>query len=77
MSQTITGYLSRSYLLDTLREMIEAKSKIPVSSGENQGYELGHALGYVDALKEVAALVRDLPDDPKPTSLGKAWHQSP
>lgn len=74
MSEIITGYLQRKHLVDQLKQRIEAKASAPVETGENQGYRLGHSLGYQDALKEVVQLIKELPDEPKPTQIPKPWH---
>lgn len=74
MNEIITGYLQRKHLVDQLKQRIEAKASAPVETGENQGYRLGHSLGYQDALKEVVQLIKELPDEPKPTQAPKPWH---
>lgn len=75
MSDTIiTGYLSRKQLIDQLRTSAQRAASTPVEAGENQGYRLGHSLGYQDALKEVMQLIKELPDEPKPTQAPKPWH---
>lgn len=75
MNDIITGYLSRKQLITHLTDRIQAKAVAPVDSGENQGYRLGHSLGYQDAMKEIVQLVKELPDEPKPpTQIPKPWH---
>lgn len=66
MSEIISGYLQRKQVVQLLKQKIEDLSRIPVSSGDNQGYELGRRLGYVDALKDCVTLIKELPDEPKP-----------
>lgn len=77
MSDQVTMYLRRDFFEKQLTEKIEAHSRQPVPQGENQGYQLGHALGYTDALKEVREMLRNLPDEPKKkTEATKPWHWS-
>ena len=72
MSQNISNYLRRSYLVNQLQQRIEAKSRIAIDPHcGNQGYEIGKQLGYTDALKEVVQLIKELPDEPKPTQRRK------
>lgn len=68
MSEIVTGYLKRAHLVNTLTQRIEAESRRVIDpASANQGYEIGKQLGYTDAMKEVIKLVKELPDEPKPT----------
>ena len=71
----IVGYIKRGYLVSEIEKIIKERSQIPVESGESMGYELGHALGYVDALKYVLELVKQLPEEPKPEPSKTTWHR--
>lgn len=74
----IVGYINRSFLHDSISAQLLAKSREVIPAGENQGYMLGHSLGYQDGLKAALELLSDLPDDPRPTEdhNRKAWHHS-
>lgn len=61
-----TGYILRQMLDEELRKVTEAAARRIIPPGENQGYELGKALGYTDGLKMARALLKELPDEPRP-----------
>ena len=76
MSNIIGGYLKRQDLINEIVQRIEEKSKIPVQSGANQGYEIGWRFGYVEALNVIKELVKTMPDERKPDPNTKAWHHA-
>lgn len=76
MTNIIGGYLKRQDLINEIVQRIEEKSKIPVQSGANQGYEIGWRFGYVEALNVIKELVKTMPDEKKPDPNTKAWHHA-
>lgn len=74
----IVGYINREHLHNSIAARLEEKGKEVIPAGENQGYQLGHALGFQDGLKTALQLLSDLPDDPRSTQdhNRKAWHHS-
>lgn len=67
-------YIQRKHLADEITREIEERAKIPITATENQSYELGKVLGYMDGLKKALSYLEELPAEPRPV-VGKAWHQ--
>lgn len=67
-----TGYIRRDHLVEKLSAM-SAAQKDRAQATDSPGYDLGHRMGYIDAMKEAIEQVRMMPDDPKPTGHRKIY----
>ncbi len=55
------GYLDRQQVLKLLDDLKATKSHVPVNKDSDEAYEIGKALGYQDAMKDVIDLIKGIP----------------
>ncbi len=69
----MTPYIKRGFAISTIEEHLKRKSETPTNADGNDGYHVGHHLGYMDGLRAAITMLKDCPEEQKPEPQ-KPWH---
>lgn len=61
--------IQRTVITALLKTKLQEKARIPTPIGDDakaNSYELGHSLGYTDALRDVLKMLENIESTPKP-----------
>ena len=59
------GHVETKELLQKLQDEKEQRSQIPVNQGDNEGYNIGKALGITEGLTIAMDIIKNMPKKPR------------